>query len=288
MGSLSLMSSVILSCNAVYDVLFVTVSYLVQLSSVLTTVHFTLAGLMQIVTYVGAGSFSQIVSQFLGIDTVAILKLRCFTATVCVVQMTVTIALQVRPPFYYHLVRSYPMPKTSWVTSLFSTSLLFFSFNVTILAEIIKKLIDGKLIQASANKSEDRSSSRPLLSTIFLVLLEICNIVAFAHYLILAEAPKAQSNLSILFTFMFYLSCEGFLAPTMVIFSVDNLRHYLFNKLSESATILRDSATYNYFLRKRKVDPMIQLFWSDLSSCLLWWKLVKIHFKCELYLQLCK
>jgi hypothetical protein len=41
-------------------------------------------------------------------------------------------------------------------------------------------------------------------------------------------------------------------------------------------------------LRKRKVDPMIQLFWSDLSSCLLWWKLVKIHFKCELYLQLCK
>jgi hypothetical protein len=30
--------------------------------------------------------------------------------------------------------------------------------------------------------------------------------------------------------------------------------------VSESATILRDSATYNYFLRKRKVDPMIQLF----------------------------
>ena len=253
------MSSQIFSSN-VTDLFNVAASYSIQLSSVLTTVHFTLAGFSQIGTFLKPGSFTQVVNQVLGIDSVAILKLRLLTSAVSIVQMIVTISLKIRPSFYYHLVQSYPIPKRSWLVSLFSTSLLFVSFNVTILAEIIKKIIDGKLIQASANQSKQNISSWPLLSTIFLVLLEICNVTAFGHYLIEAEVPKPQSKIAFQLTFIFYLFCEGFLAPTMVIFSAENLRHFFFNKLSERTTVFKDSATFNFILRNRKVEPMIQLF----------------------------
>ena len=45
--------------------------------------------------------------------------------------------------------------------------------------------------------------------------------------------PEASQNESSLLTFAFYFLLEGFLAPTTVILSVENLRNYLMSNITE-------------------------------------------------------
>ena len=146
-------------------------------------------------------------------------------------QSIATIGLNIKPPFYYHLIQWYPIPTKSWIVSLLSTCLLFVCINATIFGEILKKNNERKLFaRAETGLNEKRKS---LVSIIVLVLLAGCTVAAFIHYLFIVETPEASQNESSLLTFAFYFLLEGFLAPTTVILSVENLRNYLMSNITE-------------------------------------------------------
>jgi hypothetical protein len=124
---------------------------------------------------------------------------------------------------------------------------MFISFNAALIVEIIKKLIDLNLLLKSANHMKmKRSSNLAMLSIVFLLTLVLCNLFAYGHYIFIGKIPEPIPKLTFLYTFMFYLFCEGFVAPIIVIFSVEHLRTYFLNRVSELATKLInfDGKTY--------------------------------------------
>jgi len=147
------------------------------------------------------------------------------------VQLLITDYLRIRPPVYYHLIQTYPIPTESWFISLTSTSLLCVSFNAIIFVEIMKKLIDKYLIKNAGNQPYKHSFFNSLnVSIVCLLVLEVCNLTAFGQFLLLKEEIKPRDKTFVAASFIFYLFCEGCLAPSIIIFSNENLMQYLYTK----------------------------------------------------------
>ncbi len=137
----------------------------------------------------------------------------------------------------------------SWYVSLLNTSIMFTSFNAALIAEIIKKFIDLNLLLKSANHEKSkRSSNLAMLSIFSLLFLCLCNLFAYGHYIFIGKIPEPIPKKLFLYTFMFYLFCEGFVAPIIVIFTVEHLRTYLLTHLSGFRMKLKDFIGEAYFL----------------------------------------
>ena len=126
---------------------------------------------------------------------------------------------------------------------------MFISFNAALIAEIIKKFIDLKLLLKSANHEKTKRSSNLAILTIFsLFLLGLCNIFDYGHYIFIGKIPPPIPKSTFLHTFMLYLFCGGFVAPIIVIFTVEHLRTYFLTHLPEFAIKLKDFYGQSYFL----------------------------------------
>jgi hypothetical protein len=140
------------------------------------------------------------------------------------------------------------MDLRSWKVSLLNTSFMFLSFNAALIAEIIKKFLDLNLLLKSANHEKSkRSSNLAMLSIFSLLLLCLCNLFAYGHYIYIGKIPEPTPKLTFLYTFMFYHFCEGFVAPMIVIFVVEHLRTYFLTHLSGFGMKLKDFYGEAYF-----------------------------------------
>ena len=145
--------------------------------------------------------------------------------------------MNIRPPVYYHLVQRYPIPMESWCISLASTCLLFVSLNAMIFVEIMKKVIDKYLIENAGNRPHKSTLITGLnVSILFLVVLEVCNVTAFGRFLLLQGEIKQRDKTMLGLSFIFYLFCEGCLAPFIVIFSNENLKQCFYSKFLKRFT----------------------------------------------------
>ena len=170
-------------------------------------------------------------------------------------QFCTTIGFNIRPPFYYHLILSYPVPTQSWIISLISTSLLFVCINSTILTEILKNNLERKLLVKAKTGMDEQK--KIFFSTIALILLAGCNIAAFIHYLFIVEAPKITPRETVLLTFAVYFFCEGFIVPVTIILSVENLRNYLKIKMVAAWKKMKSIIGFNCVIPTAKIEPIV-------------------------------
>ena len=113
----------------------------------------------QVIAYINDGRYSETLYNLLGIESEAKWKLRVFSIGLSLLLFFTTIGFNIRPPFYYHLILSYPVPTQSWIISLISTSLLFVCINSTILTEILKNNLERKLlVKAKTGMDEQKKN----------------------------------------------------------------------------------------------------------------------------------
>jgi hypothetical protein len=93
------------------------------------------AGILQLTMLINADSLS--VSEFLGIDSVAIWKIRATTSGISLTGIVVLLSNQIMPVFYYRLVRV-SVPTNTWFIILSTNTLVFVSFNLIILVQMYK------------------------------------------------------------------------------------------------------------------------------------------------------
>jgi len=79
---------------------------------------------LQIIKYVWNGSYSESINNYLGIDTVAIWKLRFLNLLIPFIQTAVVLALNIRPPMFHHLTQFYPISSRSKLDQYFFATLL--------------------------------------------------------------------------------------------------------------------------------------------------------------------
>ena len=119
-------------------------SYLVSFISFLLKLHSTSAALLQFVLLLSSGSYS--IYNIIGTDNEAIWRLRILNSGISLTVVIGMLANQVLPIFYYNLMRE-SNPISSWIIGASSATLVFTTFNLIIIVEISKILIDRKLLQ---------------------------------------------------------------------------------------------------------------------------------------------
>ena len=79
------------------------------------------------------------------------------------------------------------------------------------------------------------TNKKPLVSIVCLTVLALCNFVAYSHFLTSSPATKQElpTKSSFFSTYIFYLFCQGFLAPVIVISSIEPMKLYARHRMRE-------------------------------------------------------
>ncbi len=128
-------------------------AYTVFFLSVVLKLSFSTVGVLQLIQLLN--SDLNFVFKFLGIDTVAIWKVRAVNSGISLIGVLVLLSFKSLPIFYYRLVRI-EEPGDTWIISLMSNTLFFFSINLIVLVHLQKtynswKIRTKVLIVSSSN-----------------------------------------------------------------------------------------------------------------------------------------
>jgi hypothetical protein len=134
------------------------------ITSIVLKLHFFAAGILQLIFLLYADSYS--VSNFLGIDSEAIWKIRIVNNGVAFIGYFILLYNQIKPMFYFRMLRS-AIPADSWIISICSTSLVSVTLDLLILVQICKNYNNWKIVH--------QVSSNSLASFIYINISRFCN-----------------------------------------------------------------------------------------------------------------
>ena len=119
-------------------------AYVVFFFSTVLRLNFVSVGILQLIQLLN--SDSNFVSEFLGIDSVAIWKIRAINSGISLFGIFAMLSYQSLPIFYYRIFRVME-PADTWVVSVCSTTLAFVSFNLFIFVQLQKIYNNLKIIK---------------------------------------------------------------------------------------------------------------------------------------------
>jgi len=119
-------------------------AYVVFFCSTVLKLNFVSVGILQLIQLLN--SDSNFVFDFLGIDTVAIGKIRAVNSGIALIGIFAMLSYQSLPIFYYRLFRVME-PQDAWIPSVFSNILVFVSFNLIIFVQLQKTFNSLKIIK---------------------------------------------------------------------------------------------------------------------------------------------
>jgi hypothetical protein len=106
--------------------------------------HIASAGILQLIMLINSDSLA--VFKFLGIDSVAIWKIRATHVGISLIGITALLWNQIMPVFYYRLIRE-TVPKNTWFIILSTNTLVFVSFKLIILVQLYKTFNNWKILR---------------------------------------------------------------------------------------------------------------------------------------------
>ena len=123
-------------------------AYLVFFNSILLKLNLISVGILQLILLLN--SDSNFVFKLLGIDSVAIWKIRAINSGITLCGIFAMLSYQSLPIFYYRLFRVTEPPDT-WIVSACSTTLGFVSVNLIIFVQLQKTFNNLKIIKMVKN-----------------------------------------------------------------------------------------------------------------------------------------
>jgi dipeptide/tripeptide permease len=136
------------------------------------------------------------------------------------------------------------------------------SITVTIFAEILKKIGSSKILLLDSNKTQPVKTFKLLFSTFCLILIEAFTAFAFFHFIFMGDTVKKEKNpkkFNFLSVYMIYLYCLGFVIPSIIILSVDNMRKYVHKSITNFWTNIKLFDQRFLKRQRRKVEPNVQI-----------------------------
>jgi hypothetical protein len=112
--------------------------------------HIASAGILQLIMLINSDSLT--VFKFLGIDSVAIWKIRATHIGISLIGITALLWNQIMPVFYYRLIRE-TVAKNTWFIILGTNTLVFVSFKLIILVQLYKTFNNWKILRKVRRQS---------------------------------------------------------------------------------------------------------------------------------------
>ncbi len=146
------------------------IAFVVFFCSIALKLSFTSAGILQLILLLNSDSYS--IFEFMGIDSVAIWKIRAIHSIIAMLGVVASYMNNSLPIFYYRLLRSASVPDVTWIVSLSSNTLVFVSFNLIVFVQMCKIFNNWKLIRMVFNFTLPLVFWSKLFS--FLNLFQLC------------------------------------------------------------------------------------------------------------------
>lgn len=119
-------------------------AYVVFFCSIMLRLNFVSVGILQLIQLLN--SDSNFVFEFVGIDSVAIWKIRAINGGISLFGIFTMLSYRSLPIFYYRIFRVRE-PADTWFVSVCSTTLVFVSFNLFMFVQLQKIYNNLKIVK---------------------------------------------------------------------------------------------------------------------------------------------
>ena len=142
--ALSLLFVLLLPQKEIVQVWAPFLAFLVFFLGTVLKLNIVSAGILQLILLIKTDSLS--VFEFLGVDSIAIWKIRATHSGISMIGIVLLLSNQIMPVFYYRLVRV-NVPANAWLIIIISNTLVYIGFNLILLVQMYKIFNDWKLIR---------------------------------------------------------------------------------------------------------------------------------------------